>query len=149
MGLKRAYQELLLRFHPDKTGGNECEAFINIQEAWQILGDEEHRARYNAQLANQKLDAEQDAAISATFKLQDLEDCRDGDVGVQCRCGGFYKGERWEIEEAVKESDVLLDCDTCSLQILVTLDPCKLSLSADDICIFRKAKFIGKCEKYK
>ena len=29
--LKRAYQELVLRFHPDKTGGKECEAFINVQ----------------------------------------------------------------------------------------------------------------------
>ena len=35
------------------------------------------------------------------------------------RCGGFYKGERLELEEAVKEADVLLDCDTCSLQILL------------------------------
>lgn len=34
------------------------------------------------------------------------------------RCGGFYKGERLELEEAVREADVLLDCDTCSLQIL-------------------------------
>ena len=29
--LKRAYQELVLKFHPDKTGGKECEAFINVQ----------------------------------------------------------------------------------------------------------------------
>ena len=90
--------------------------------------------RYNAQLANHKLDAEQDAAIAATFRLQDLGDCEDGDIGVQCRfvfgtrcrvrsillrCGGFYKGERLELDEAVREADVLLDCDTCSLQILV------------------------------
>ena len=91
--------------------------------------------RYNAQLANNKLDAEQDAAIAATFRLQDLGDCQDGDIGVQCRfvfckrmksqkslllrCGGFYKGERLELEEAIREADVLLDCDTCSLQILI------------------------------
>ena len=72
-----------------------------IQEAWRDLGDEEQRARwtnillgmldsalvfrYNAQLANNKLDAEQDAAIAATFKLQDLGDCQDGDIGVRCR----------------------------------------------------------------
>ena len=35
------------------------------------------------------------------------------------RCGGFYKGERLELEEAIREADVLLDCDTCSLQILI------------------------------
>ena len=29
--LKRAYQELVLRFHPDKTGGKECEEFISVQ----------------------------------------------------------------------------------------------------------------------
>jgi len=117
--LKRAYQELVLRLHPDKTGGKECQAFINVQEAWRVLGDVEHRARYNAQLANNKLDAEQDAAIAATFGLQELGDCQDGDIGIQCRCGGFYKGERLELEEAIREADVLLDCDTCSLQILL------------------------------
>ena len=62
--LKRAYQELVLKFHPDKTGGKECEEFISVQvglasnktqtwfwikmdlqEAWQVLGDVEQRAR--------------------------------------------------------------------------------------------------------
>ena len=31
----------------------------------------------------------------------------------------MYQGGRSDIEEALTESDVLLDCDTCSLQILV------------------------------
>ena len=29
--LKRAYQELLLKYHPDKTGGKESDTFICVQ----------------------------------------------------------------------------------------------------------------------
>ena len=91
-------------------------------------------SRYNAQLANNKFDSEQDAASAATFKLEDLAEIEDGNIGLQCRylsllvtfrvkymyrCGGMYQGGRSDIEEALTESDVLLDCDTCSLQILV------------------------------
>ena len=76
-----------------------------MQEAWQILGDVEKRARYdwlpiskefqgqmptqnsryNAQLANNKFDSEQDAALAATFKLEDLAEIEDGNIGLQCR----------------------------------------------------------------
>ena len=78
---------------------------ITMQEAWQILGDVEKRARYdwlpiskefqgqmptqnsryNAQLANNKFDSEQDAALAATFKLEDLAEIEDGNIGLQCR----------------------------------------------------------------
>ena len=78
---------------------------ITMQEAWQVLGDVEKRARcdwlpiskefqgqmptqnsrYNAQLANNKFDSEQDAALAATFKLEDLAEIEDGNIGLQCR----------------------------------------------------------------
>ena len=79
---------------------------MKTQEAWHILGDVEKRARYdwlaiskefqgqmstqnsryNAQLANSKFDSEQDAALAATFGLEDLAEIEDGSIGLQCRC---------------------------------------------------------------
>ena len=43
-------------------------------------------SRYNAQLANSKFDSEQDAALAATFGLEDLAEIEDGSIGLQCRC---------------------------------------------------------------
>lgn len=44
--LKRAYRKLALQFHPDKPTGNE-EKFKEINEAYQVLGDQEKRAHYD------------------------------------------------------------------------------------------------------
>ena len=42
-------------------------------------------SRYNAQLANNKFDSEQDAALAATYRLEDLAEIEDGNIGLQCR----------------------------------------------------------------
>lgn len=44
--IKRAYRSASKRAHPD-TGGS-VEAFAKVQHAWNILGDAERRARYDA-----------------------------------------------------------------------------------------------------
>lgn len=44
--IKRAYRKLALQHHPDKPTGNE-EKFKEINEAYQILGDQEKRAQYD------------------------------------------------------------------------------------------------------
>lgn len=44
--IKRAYRKLAQRHHPDKEGGSE-EQFKQINEAYQVLGDSEKRAKYD------------------------------------------------------------------------------------------------------
>jgi len=46
--VKRAFHQLALHYHPDK--GGDPEAFRLMSEAWQILGDPEKRAVYDAGL---------------------------------------------------------------------------------------------------
>src|SRR3989344_5371869 len=44
--VKQAYRKLAHQHHPDKHGGNEAK-FKEINEAYQILGDEHKRAQYD------------------------------------------------------------------------------------------------------
>jgi hypothetical protein len=47
--IKQAYRKLVLKYHPDKNPDNHLAAnhFIEIQEAYQTLSDEQRRIRYN------------------------------------------------------------------------------------------------------
>ena len=49
--IKKVYRKLAMQYHPDRNGGNpESENRIKeINEAYQILGDEEKRRRYDLQ----------------------------------------------------------------------------------------------------
>lgn len=118
--LKKSYQELLLKHHPDKNGGKESEKYLAVDTAWKVLGDEKKRAVYDAELSNAKLLREQDAAVWMSMNLSELE--LDNDIHFyKCRCGGVYQVDVQEVEDvkADGDSDILVDCDTCSLNILV------------------------------
>lgn len=65
--VKKAYRKLAHQFHPDKAGGNE-EKFKEINEAYQILGDEKKRAQYDQ--------------FGTVFS----------DAGAGARQGGFWSG---------------------------------------------------------
>ena len=49
--IKKVYRKLAMQYHPDRNGGNpESEKRIKeINEAYQILGDDEKRRRYDLQ----------------------------------------------------------------------------------------------------
>ncbi|MDY6971480.1 MAG: DnaJ domain-containing protein [Thermodesulfobacteriota bacterium] len=49
--IKKAYRRLAKQYHPDRNRGNSKseERLKEINEAYQILGDEENRKRYNMQ----------------------------------------------------------------------------------------------------
>ena len=49
--IKKAYRRLAMQYHPDRNGGNpESEEHLKeINEAYQILGDEEKRRLYDLQ----------------------------------------------------------------------------------------------------
>ena len=48
-GIKRAYRKLALQYHPDRNQGDPgCEEQLKeFNEAYQVLGDEEKRRRYD------------------------------------------------------------------------------------------------------
>jgi curved DNA-binding protein CbpA len=55
VAIKKAYRQLALRLHPDKCTdesqkATNIDAFHRIQQAYDLVGDEEKRARYDAQL---------------------------------------------------------------------------------------------------
>ena len=104
--LKRNYQELLLKHHPDKNGGKESETFLAVDKAWKILGDEKQRAIYDAEMTNAKLELEQDAAVWLKMKLSDLE--LDNDMHFyKCRCGGAYQVD---VQVGVDKSKKMIIC---------------------------------------
>ena len=120
--MKKSYQELLLRHHPDKNEGNETETFIEVNKAWKVLSNEHLRAIYDAEQSNCKLESCQDSAIWNTFNLTELSD-ETGLFSVTCRCGGMYQVGVEDVDQLRMEGEkeVLVDCDTCSLSILVLL----------------------------
>jgi molecular chaperone DnaJ len=47
--IKRAYRKLAMKYHPDRNMGNpQCEERLKeLNEAYQVLGDDERRTRYD------------------------------------------------------------------------------------------------------
>ncbi|XP_065799985.1 dnaJ homolog subfamily C member 24 isoform X2 [Muntiacus reevesi] len=84
------------QYHPDKQSADapagsveECiQKFIEIDQAWKILGNEETKKEY------------------------DLQRHDDHSFSLSCRCGGKYSVSKDEAEEVT-----LISCDTCSLII--------------------------------
>ncbi|XP_019332344.1 dnaJ homolog subfamily C member 24 isoform X3 [Alligator mississippiensis] len=96
MELKRKYQKLVLLYHPDKQSADvpageveeRVQRFIEIDQAWKILGNEETKKEYDLQRRD--------------------EQCYTS----LCRCGGKYTISKNETKEVS-----LVCCDTCSLII--------------------------------
>ena len=46
--IKRAYRRLALALHPDRNGGVESEAFLQLKTAYDVLSDADKRVNYDA-----------------------------------------------------------------------------------------------------
>uniref|UniRef100_A0A2K6KMF4 DnaJ homolog subfamily C member 24 n=1 Tax=Rhinopithecus bieti TaxID=61621 RepID=A0A2K6KMF4_RHIBE len=90
----------------------ECvQKFIEIDQAWKILGNEETKREYDLQRCED--DLRNIGPVDAQVYLEEMswnED--DHSFYLSCRCGGKYSVSKDEAEEVS-----LISCDTCSLII--------------------------------
>ncbi|NWT22951.1 DJC24 protein, partial [Cardinalis cardinalis] len=117
--LKRKYQKLALLYHPDKQAAAEAEAeveerarrFLEIHQAWKVLGNEESKQEYDLQQREDNLTKEW--PLHEQIYLEDMSWSEDEQLyTLSCRCGGNYSVSKSETKDVS-----LVCCDTCSLVI--------------------------------
>ncbi|KAM6255140.1 dnaJ homolog subfamily C member 24 isoform 1-T2 [Spheniscus humboldti] len=117
--LKRKYQKLALLYHPDKQKADvpageveeRMQRFIEIDQAWKILGNEETKKEYDLQQREDNLSKEW--PLHAQIYLEDMSWNEDEQCyTLSCRCGGNYAVFKSETKDVS-----LVCCDTCSLVI--------------------------------
>ncbi|XP_015718980.1 dnaJ homolog subfamily C member 24 [Coturnix japonica] len=117
--LKRKYQRLALLYHPDKQKADvpageveeRVQRFIEIDQAWKILGNEETKKEYDLQQRENNLTKEW--PVHAQISLEDMSWNEDEQCyTLSCRCGGSYAVSKSESKDVS-----LVCCDTCSLVI--------------------------------
>ncbi|OCT81887.1 dnaJ homolog subfamily C member 24 [Xenopus laevis] len=117
--LKQKYQKLALLYHPDKQSadviGRQAEEgahrFIEINQAWKILGDEEAKKAYD--LEQRESELTRMWPVDNQVHLEDLSwDPEEMLYSFPCRCGGSYT-----MTESDRNEVSLINCDSCSLII--------------------------------
>ena len=72
--IKKNYRKLSLKYHPDKNGGNDSKGFIKINEAYEILYDDEKRKLYDLRLLFRDIDiTEEDYELMFSYYNRFLE----------------------------------------------------------------------------
>lgn len=145
--IRTRYRSSILNYHPDKLQKTDDlsnsinlpdDRFLEIQSAWEILGNPTSRAIYDIELQTLK----QDATTSEDVSIEDLTIEYDGDVVellYQCRCGDCFSIDSVELEEMgyllSRDGDtislqtlnsfpasVVLPCGSCSLKIRLLMN---------------------------
>ena len=111
--IKKAYQEKALIYHPDKSGSEE--KFHLIDRAYKILRDPEKRRLHDSERI-QNLDH---LIIHETVSRRELNyDESSKEYTHRCKCGNNYL---LDCEEYNSDDEIILSCDECSLNILITI----------------------------
>lgn len=140
LDIKRAYHELLLRYHPDKVAADAANIkpsdlhgarssdtvpsveFHAIQVAWDVLKSEETRSLYDRTRTG--LAAKEKVAVSAEVDLDEMEcSLAAGQYCYThaCRCSGLFQlSEQDLINNAATSSSILVPCSQCSLHVRVS-----------------------------
>ncbi len=89
--VKKAYYRLAAKIHPDKTNGTTTAEFLELQEAYGILSDEEKRATYDKYGRSKQAD--------------DISD-------IQARFGGLFGGTNGRFDEWIGEISIISEMGT-------------------------------------
>lgn len=115
--LKRNYQALIKRYHPDKQDNTENYELINkrfivIDKAYKILRDQYLRKQYDASLLMDNFS--ENSLIYAEISKSELI-FNDGISLYPCRCGNNIEVP----EEVLHEEECVIECAECTNCILV------------------------------
>lgn len=111
--IKKAYQQLILRHHPDKSESCEgnSDVFIRIDEAFKVLKDPESRKVYDSKRFQQT----SQMIIHDTVRRDEFSFDESNEVHYfTCKCGGWYI-----LDEESEDTEYIICCDECSLVIKV------------------------------
>ncbi len=125
--VRAAYRVALLRTHPDKgsdadvSGAESRAAFLQVQEAWRVLGDPQLRYAYDERRMREEDDDDSDF-VNFEATLSDMQACEGGQYEYACRCGDAFALEQSDLPSLRAEGALLLQCPSCSLVLKVSKD---------------------------
>lgn len=112
--IKKSYQNLILKYHPDKTTPENFNRYLNINQAWQTLRNIEDRKIYDAEALQTKFNNE--PILFDTVSIDEFSyDEENKSYFYLCRCSGRYLATLDMLNNMDNYS--LISCDECSLQI--------------------------------
>ena len=137
--IRRAWMRRAMETHPDKGGaGATQEAFLLVQRAWEVLGDEARRRAYDEERRMQLSTRRRlggagrgdcGRAVDCEVDLDDMETAFDPSSNVyvfsrRCRCGASVSVDEDQLEEHAGGAGrgagrYHLQCPTCSLVTVV------------------------------
>ena len=100
--IKRTYRELVMLYHPDRNMGDaQCEERLKqLNEAYQTLGDDKRRTRYDLHRRWNSRESSPDRAARESDFVHDLWDLfhmgLDGQRIGFCKRRGFGKRRCWK-----------------------------------------------------
>ncbi|XP_055693190.1 dnaJ homolog subfamily C member 24-like [Lutzomyia longipalpis] len=123
--LKKSYQTLILKHHPDKMPQitedeveKQSESFHMIDTAYKVLRDPESRKIYDAELLQEEF-CMQPLVFATVDRKEFIWDTESELMCKTCRCGGTYILP--EDEEMPENENIFVACDECSLVIEVLM----------------------------
>lgn len=128
--IKRCYQTLMLRHHPDKQrqqtnpiASDELQCVQRIDEAWKLLRDPVKRKFYDAEIRQRRFDER--PIVHETLRPDEFTFEPNEQLNVrQCRCGGrFVLPDDYATMANNDDDEIFIECDECSLVIQLIVPP--------------------------
>eukprot|EP00962_Isochrysis_galbana_P012016 scaffold3382_cov108-Isochrysis_galbana.AAC.5 len=117
--IRRAYHRLAREQHPDRGCATPegHQAFVQLQQAWELLREPERRRRYDAALEEERYALLRATALTHDVDLSDMEYAEDacgaGVWSCSCRCGAMFKLTESQLSAGIET----LECQSCTLSI--------------------------------